>query len=285
MGLFKKTKTETTKKKIQTTYSKIVKLSYLQSLSVDSGVARVEDFVTETDSQEDINRNIDPKSLGVNENKNRSPDSQTYGIGSLLGLGGSILDSILGGVFGRKKVLVSAKADIRASGWSINKVWNQPQFDIIRYAIGIKELDISQFSYTNVSEFVSVPWSSPKEISKIILNVDQFIPPGFPNGKYIKYYIKPNTENSNYIEINPIGLPTEFKEDGTAVPRVISFNVEKPINSNIEDSYIYTSEPVTEVIFKAVFTRPSSMVDGSPADGYSPILRSYRLLMYPKNGL
>ena len=285
MGLFKKTKTETTKKKIQTTYSKIVKLSYLQSLSVDSGVARVEDFVTETDSEEDINRNIDPKSLGVNEKKNRSPDSQTYGIGSLLGLGGSILDSILGGVFGRKKVLVSAKADIRSSGWSITKIWNQPQFDILRYAIGIKELDIAQFSYTNISEFISVPWVSPKEISKIILNVDQFIPPGFPNGKYIKYYVKPNTENSNYIEVNPIGLPTEFKEDGTAVPRIISFNVEKPINSNLEESYIYTTEPVTEIVFKAVLSRPSSLADGSPADGFSPILKSNRLLMYPKNGL
>lgn len=119
----------------------------------------------------------------------------------------------------------------------------------------------------------------------MILTVDQFIPSTFPPGTYIKYYIKPNIEDIDFIQINPLGLTSIFKEDGTIVPRIINFNTEKPLSSRLEDTYFYTDTPVKEIVLKAVLTRPESLEGSSDVDGYSPVLRSYRLLMYPKNGL
>src|SRR5690606_13200554 len=111
------------------------------------------------------------------------------------------------------------KLSVKDSGWSFVKSWKEPQFNIIRYALGIRELEISQFSYVPTSEFISTPWQSPKEIAKVTLMVDQFIPSEFPVGNnFINYYIKPEIPEAEWIPINPIDLPTKYTEDGKIVP-------------------------------------------------------------------
>lgn len=280
MGLFKSKKKTTVEKLHQReTLSKIVKLSYLQTLAIDGGLDAVKDIAGETEGSDttDVTSNTDKSNLA------KVADKQKKYLGKYLdkiGVFGKVA-----GLFG-KKVTTDVKVDVKETGWSVTKVWNQPQFDIIRYAIGIKDLTVSRFLYEPVSEIISKPWTSPKEITKVVLNVDQFIPSIFPPGIYIKYYIKPNIEDSDFIQINPIGQPSIFNDDGSIVPRIINFNTEKPLSSKLEDVYISTSKPLTEIIFKAVLTRPDS-IEGTTdiVSGYSPILRSYRILMYPKNGL
>lgn len=285
MGLFSK-KRKTTVEKINNklTISKIVKFSYLQTLAIDGGLTSAKDIAGETKATEETLQNKDINNSAINTNLN--------------GVGGDILNAIflvsdlppgLGdlarSLFG-KKITRDVKMDIKDSGWSLTKTWNQPQFDVVRYSIGIKDLTVAQFTYEPVSEVISTPWTSPKEIVKLVLNVDQFIPNIFPSGNYITYYIKPNLEDSDWIQINPIGLPSVFKEDGSIVPRIINFNTEKPISSRLEDGYFTTSAPVKEIIFRAVLTRPNEL-EGTTADanGYSPVLRSYRILMTPKESL
>lgn len=278
----RRTTVETINKKL--TLSRIVKFSYLQTLAIDGGLTSVKEIAGETEAKEQTlnNEEINNNNVNINLNNGGSDILDALFLVSDLPPGlGDLARSFFG-----KKITVDTKMDIKESGWNLIKVWNQPQFDIIRYAIGIKDLNVSQFTYEEVSEIVSTPWSSPKEISKVVLNVDQFIPNIFPAGNYITYYIKANVPESDWIQINPIGLPSVFKEDGSIVPRIINFNTEKPLTSRLEDGYFTTADPVKEIIFRAVLTRPTSL-EGTTADasGYSPILKSYRILMTPKESL
>jgi hypothetical protein len=259
-------KRRTTVEKVnkRVTLSKIVKFTYLQSLALDGGLTSAGELGGTTEGTSGTSE--DGTSTSNLISKIAGPQS----LGSKL--------------FG-KKTTVTTKTDYKETGWTLTKVWNQPQFDIIRYAIGIKELTVAQFTYEQTSEIVSKPWGSPKEIVKLVLNVDQFIPSNFVTGDYIEYFVRPNIQDFDWIRINPIGLPSVFGEGGNVIPRIINFNTEKPLSSRFEDAYFFTTSPVKEVIFRAVLKRPDVLADGSSAEGFSPILRSYRLNLIPRNGL
>jgi hypothetical protein len=272
--------------------SKIVKFTYLQSLAINGGLSSARDIAGETEAkeEEDVTNTRDLSSSSEWVQNNTEVIGAIFGGSTELGLAGigplgEVLSNAYNATFG-SSTNVDVKVDYKESGWTLTKTWNQPQFDMVRYALGIRDLTLAQFTYEEVSEVISKPWGSPKEIVKVVLNVDQFVPSIFPAGNYIEYYVKANTENSEWIQINPLGFPSVFREDGSIVPRIISFNTERPLGARLEDSYVTTDEPVREIIFRAVLKRPSSL-EGTTAsaDGYSPILRSYRLLITPKNGL
>lgn len=283
-GLFKKKrKTETSSSTAEDTINKIVKLSYIQSLALSGGVITAKSLV-ETSSNSTTSNLGDSSArnaIGLLNEKFGSTTTAAIGnnIGSLLGGSlGTTLGSLLTPLFG-KKVERSGTLKIEDSGWSLVKTWNQPEFDIIRYAIGIRDLSVASFVYTTISEVVSKSWVSPKEIIKVTLLIDQFIPPNFPPGNYIEYYIKPDIENTDWVRINSMNSPTQYQEDGTIVPRIITFNSEKPVSARIEESYLTTKEPVKSIRFRAIIKRPDNL------DSYSPILKSYRLKFNLRNGL
>lgn len=285
MGLFSKKSTKVEKVNEKTTQSKIVKLSYLQSIAVSLGVTTAADLTETEGSTKNITNAAQLGSNAVSKIEKNLRDAKLFNsklLGNVLLGPAKILSSIGGALFGKKKSQ-SINLDVTDSGWSVVKIWNEPQFDIIRYAIGIRELVVTQFEYQETSEFVSTPWLSPKAISKVSLTVDQFVPTQFPPGQsYIDYYVKPNTEDATWIRINPLGLPTVYEESGKIVPRIITFNSEKPANSSIEESYVLLSSPVKSVRFRAVFKRPTTIDNAS---AYTPVLRSYRLLFTISGGL
>lgn len=253
----KKISTSTTE--TSSVQTKIVKFSYIETLAIDGGLSSAKDLSGETES---TSSSVTVKPDGTIDTRKKT--------------------TVLGGAV---KAL-GTTTTTALSGWTFVKSWKQPQFDIIRYVIGIKELSVVQFKYEQVSEIVSKPWTSPKEISKVVLYVDQYIPKEFPaSNNYIEYYVKPDIEDTNWVRINGLGLPTVFNPDNSIVPRIISFNTEKPINSNLEESYIATEEPVKSIRFKAVLRRPDTTESGLEAVSLTPILKSYKLLMTPKNGL
>ena len=257
-------KTQVDKSTTKVTLAKIVKFSYLQSLAIEGGLGTSKDLAGETEA-------INTKNA---TEFNKYIDRKTFASAPIRGR--------------RKKITTHTAIDLKDSGWSLVKTWNQPQFDVIRYAIGIKELIVTQFTYVPVSEVVSTPWGSPKEISKIVLLVDQFIPSEFPaGGQFIEYYIKPDVQDVEWIRINPLGLPTVFTTEGKIIPRIINFNTERPAKSKLEDSFISTDAPVKTIRFRAVLKRPDTIV-GKPdisANAYTPVLKSYRLLITPRGGL
>jgi hypothetical protein len=290
MGLFGKKKTTTVVKVEKLTATKIVKLSYTQSVLINGGTAKVDEFAGITGPLE--------SELSSSSNTRRNDASKTPGfvgrglqnsLGSFTASAANLayntvlfgVPSIVSSLFGRKETR-TVKVVAKENGWSIVKTWAQPEFDIIRYAIGIKDIGVSQFQYANVSEMISKPWYSPKEIIKIRLLADQFIPAEYPTGTYVEYYIKTGDEGDRWIRINPIELPTVFSESDSTkpIPRIVSFNSERPINAREEESYIVTSKPVKSVRVKIIIKRPDSSLPTS-----TPIVRSYRLLMTPKGGL
>lgn len=312
-----KTTTTVDKETVVQRLQRVVKLSYLQTLAISQGMTTAGDMVTETQSGTQDLKNVKPASEkftdkpgnlftpegmlrgtgaqfgnGVLSNFGNKVGNATQSLGSIPGgnLGSGLVNKLLSGpinrLFGKSKT-VTLDLHATETGWKIKRQWLAPEFDILRYAVGIRELQVSQFRYKEASEFVSRAWGSPKEIQKITLYVDQFVPGQFPPGDWIEYYVKPDMEGSDWMRINPLDQPTTYDDNGHIVPRIITFNTERPINSRIEESFVKTKEPVTTVRFRAVFKRPASLdTEGSlDAAGYSPVLKSYRLLLVPRGGL
>lgn len=277
MGLFSKTKTRVDRHKVKIIQHKIVKLSYIQTLAVTGGLVGLKDIAPETDksTKTSVNR---LKRGGLSKlGKMLAKDLSFFP-------GGPLIGGLAGALFG-KKVTVTTKEKVTSSGWKMVKAWLQPEFDKIRYAIGLRELTVAQFRYEKVSEVVSKPWTTPKEISSVSLIVDEVIPEQFPPGPpYIKYFVRPELKNQDWLQINPLGGRTVYDDNGQVVPRIIHFNSEKPVTARLEDAYISTPEPVKQIRFRAVLTRPDS-IDGEDASGYTPILKSYRMLLTQRGGL
>jgi hypothetical protein len=285
MGLFSKKKTTTENVKETTTQTKIVKLSYLQSIAISRGLISAEEL-TETEGSTDKITNSTLKNK--NDVSKIADKIKNFKIGGsklagtiVLGFATKLIGKIGDALFG-KKTTQDVNLTVTDSGWTVNKIWNEPQFDLIRYGIGIKELTVSQFTYETISEVVTKPWGSPKPIQKITLMVDQFIPGDFPPGNYIEYYVKADNEDSKWTRINPLDIPTVYDSSGNIVPRLLTFNSEKPLNSSLEESFIITSEPVVAVRLKIILKRPTEV---SGAESLTPIVRSYRLLLTPVGGL
>jgi hypothetical protein len=243
-----KKKTETT----ITTENKLIKLSYVQTLSITDSLSQAEDFSETNSSNSDFS----------------SSKKKT---------GGGYIGAITKG-FGKSKTKTKVNTKTDSTGAKIKDQFLQPYFDRIRYAIGIKELSVSKYKFAPTSEFISVPYLSPKEIVKAHIVVDQYIPPSFDQStNWIKYYVKPEGE-SEWIRLNPLDAPTRFDESGLIVPKIINFNLPKPTTSQLEDKFNYTDTPVKKIRFRAVITRP----EGGNNDSITPMVKSYRLVMVPR---
>lgn len=242
----------------QTTITKVVKLSYIQTLAVSQQLTSAEQL-TETEGFNTGFKKVSSKTSG-----------------------GSLTDILLGGaVFGLgKKKKSKTKVKLESTGAKVKDQFLQPYFDRIRYAIGIRELSVSRYKFAPISEFKSVPFISPKEIVKVTAIVDEYIPPQFDINKvWIKYYIKPEGQN-DWIRINPSNAATRFEEDGSnIIPKIINFNLPKPTTSQLEDKFNFTEDPVKKIRFRAVLSRP----EGGNNDSITPMLKSYRLEMVPRD--
>lgn len=246
----KKKKSSTNVFVTTTTKTKLIKLTYLQTLAVVNDLAKTKDLQTSS------------KEASAN-----------------LGGGGkeSLGSALTGGLIGSKKK-VSSTTDQKSTGNKVKDEWLQPEFDRVRYAIGIRELTAASYKFAKKSELVSVPYLSPKEIVKVHVVVDQYIPPQFDqNLTWIEYYIRvEGTEE--WIRINPLNNPTKFDDQGAIIPKIINFNLAKPATAQLEDKYQTTEDPVKKLRFRALLTRPG----GGNNEAMTPLLKSYRMIMTPR---
>jgi hypothetical protein len=251
-----KKKSSTSTSSDVTVETKIVKLSYMQTLA--------------------INAQLDDTSALESEGSEGSLGGSSSGSNSWWMLGVPVVGA-LGALFtGKKKTSVNVKGE--SSGDKILEQWMHPYFDRIRYAVGIKDITASAYTFADTSEFVSTPFGSPKEIIKIYCVIDEYIPPKFDQSlDWIDYYIKAEGTD-NWVRLNSFTAPTKFDETGEIVPKIINFNIPKPPNAPIEDKFQTTETPVKQVRFKAVIKRPINSADESS----TPLLKSYRLVLTPK---
>lgn len=240
MGSKKKTTVYTTK----TVNTSVVKLSYLQTLALTQGLSDVAELETPASSEN---------------------------------LGGSSSSAVKNLGLTKKGSKSSSKLD--SSGVKVKDQWLNPYFDRIRYTIGIRELSIAKYTFAERSEIVSVPFVASKEVIKVHLMVDEYIPAQFDNStNWISYYIKAE-ESEEWIEVAPLNLPTRFNQNGEVLPKIVNFNIPKPAIVATENKYNYTPVPVQGLRFKAIFTRPT----GGSYDSITPLLKSYRMIMTPRD--
>ena len=239
MGKKKKSTTTTT----VTTKTKVVKLSYLQTLAVHQNVLSSDELKT--------------KGGFIDESSNSSKSNALFGLS-------------------KKSSNTSSKTF--TTGVKIKDQWLQPYYDKIRYAIGIREFSVARYKFTKTSEFISKPFISPKEIIKVNILVDEYIPAQFDqNQTWIKYFIKVEGENT-WIRLQPLNAPTKFNTSGEIIPKIINFNLPKPTTAKLEDKFNTTVDPVKQIRFRAILSRP----DGINEDSMTPMLKSYRIVMIPR---
>lgn len=234
--------------------SRVVKLSYLQSVQVMTGGRTASEIAGEGGGSTGF-------SIGSS-----SPGSPGF----------------LGTPFGRKNAS-SYSADSSDTGWVISRTWTETTFDMMRYGVGIRDIGALNYKYANTSEFVSVHAISPLPLSKISLRVVEQIPRVYPIGKrWIRYFITHN-DGEEWHEINPLDFPETIGEDGNVVPKVLTFNADIGGPADEGNKYVDAGSPVKSVRLKAVFYQATEGID--EPNRYSPVLKEYRLLLYPAGGL
>jgi hypothetical protein len=267
MGSKKKKKTHVTTTDV--TETSIVKLTYVETLAVSQNLTSAESL-TETEGFEESSNTSSTKRKGAYAG---------FGDNVKSGKGAFAIHNAVGSVLGKgKKKSVKVKSELSSTGIQVKDQFMQPYFDRIRYGIGIKELSVSRFKFEPNSEFISVPYLSPKEIIKVNIAIDEYIPPSFDQSQtWIEYYIKAEGE-SEWLRINPLDAPTKHESAGNIIPKIINFNLPKPTTAKLEDKYNYTEQPIHKLRFRALITRP----EGGNNDSITPMLKSYRLVMIPR---
>jgi len=234
--------------------SREVKMTYLQSVQIVAGDADVGLLAGEGG--------------GVGSHSSSQSDPGRPGFLGIPFLGG--------------KPASSSSMSTSDSGWVINRQWRETHFDKVRYVIGLKDIGIFFYEFTDVSEIVSVPFRSPKEIAKVELRVVEQIPTIFkPDRRYIEYYVSPDSGN-NWYRINPLDHPTITGDDGQIVPRTITFNTDVGAVDSDLQKFVKTAEPVFALRYRAVLRSDTTVQD---SQRYSPILKKISMLIYPKGGL
>ena len=240
----------------QTRMSKLVKLTYLQTVKTYYNNSSISEYAGET------------------EGSQTSTSSSSGGPRS--GIVGAIIDLIFG------VRMSSTSASTSDSGWRVAKQWLEVSYNKMRYGIGIRELSIFSYKFSPTSEFVSKKFTSPKEIIKAQLEVIEEVPSEFnPAQKYIEYYL--SFDDENWHRINPTGSPTLYLNDGQIAPEILTVNFDvagSGPNQTVRN--ISTDSPATSVRLKAIIKNDPSV---SNADSYSPVLKKYRVKLFPRTSL
>lgn len=146
-----------------------------------------------------------------------------------------------------------------------------------RYAIGVSNIRLNSRSYSIESEFLSKTFLTPI-VRTVALEVQDFIPPDFPSGDWIKYYISVD-EGSSWHRISPLNHVQKYF-DGTSfvIPRTILVNsndvqIIRDKNPSGSGAYIDTNTAILGVRVRIVLSRP----DGEQFTTLSPEVLSYRV--------
>jgi len=238
--------------------TRLIKLTYLQSIQITESDRPAEDF---TGVGSDFS-GLESALSTIKKEKKRAPYE-------------AVLDTLF------PYTADPTRRREQDTGWSVVDIDKEVKWDIAVWRVGVRDVALNSFSFSEVASVVSVPAISPKPIWKITLKTDEIIPPQFDkNQAWILYYISFD-EGTNWLRINPLGKPTRFTETGSVVPRIITVNSETPPNDP-EFMNIITDEEHTQVRIKITLRRDPTLEN---SERLSPMLRGYKLLLYPVGGL
>lgn len=167
------------------------------------------------------------------------------------------------------------------TGWVLTDSYEEVDWDKVAYRIGVREVGLNSFLYAPVSSRVSIPFTSPKPIWKIVVKAKEDIPPSYsPTRAWIHYHVSIDDGNT-WHRINPLDKPTRFDEKGNVVPRIITINAEIASN-NPEEMDIQTPLSVKSVRIKYTLFADQDVDEPNKT---SPVLTGVQVLLYPRGGL
>ncbi len=132
-----------------------------------------------------------------------------------------------------------------------------PTGEKLRYAIGIRDIDVRAYQYRAQGELISKPFTLTDDVRKVILDSNQN-PSEESELATIQYYISPD-DGQTWHEIQAKTFSGNSGEE-SPVPEILNFN-------GPEEGAIFTTVPVRSLRIKSVLTR----VDTSFADGSSTL--------------
>lgn len=132
-------------------------------------------------------------------------------------------------------------------------VIDTPAGERLRYAIGIRDIDIRGFKYLPEGEIISRPFETVDEIRKVSVEANQN-PAEFSELAVVKYFVSPD-DGASWHEIQPRNFPGI--SGVTTVPEVLTFN-------GPEATSIVTAAPVRSIRVKLQLKREDDLfVEGS----------------------
>ena len=172
---------------------------------------------------------------------------------------------------------------------NITRQWRETKYDKTRFAIGVRDIGMYSYEFAETSEMVSQPYHSPKPVAKVSVSVDEFVPKSFylnapgTENEWIKYYISVD-DGTSWKRISPTNHNrTPDPNSIYDVPQIININSDISVEERDNPlAYLDTAEPVYQVRFKAVLSRPKDLADSA---SFTPILSKYALKLYPFGGL
>jgi hypothetical protein len=168
------------------------------------------------------------------------------------------------------------------SDWHMTDKHETPMYDVVRRAIGIRDITVNRYTYKETSELVSVPFDVPNPIMKVGLVVNEHISEELKavdaDEPWIKYYI--SFDAATWHQITPIS--DLHNMDDLAIPSIINVNsdLSEDERSGVE-GYVDTGEDTYSLRLKAVLSRPP----GDDNDALGPILKNYRLRVFCRGSL
>lgn len=150
-----------------------------------------------------------------------------------------------------------------------------------RYAIGLRDIGVYQFKFSEKSEISSVKYTTPKEINRVTLSSNEKIPDQLlglveERNEWIKYYI--SLDDVNWYQISPLH---HQRIGDTEIPPQI-YLINSPLkHENLEvdpnRGYININGSATSIRLKVVLSRPITIEN---AESFTPILEDYVLKLY-----
>jgi len=151
-------------------------------------------------------------------------------------------------------------------------------FEGWRYSIGIRDININSFTYSEKSQVISSSYFIPGSIKKIEIETQEQIPEIFYSGEspqtsyenkgqWIKYYISLDNGNEWY-SIAP------NDDQISDIPSTIYVNSDIPVEKYEDTASYIKAENSNQIKVKAVLSRPT---DFPEAELFTPVLNEYTL--------
>lgn len=171
------------------------------------------------------------------------------------------------GILGENIFSLGGKS-VEKSGWKVLEIQPTTKLNVIRYAIGIRDLGILSVKYSPTSQYISKPFRVPSPIRQISLKADLTVPEDFGPGNWAAFYISTD-DGHTWTQIAPMDLPAQYI-DGKRIPTSVLVN--SRTNEDARDNrfgYIEQDKAPESVLVRIDLSRPDSM------DGQSPIIKRY----------